>query len=99
MSLTFLDWDGLREGTHLVPTPSLLVSPRWEDELPSFQLATPHSAEARLVAHWVDRVGRSDWAVGEESKDLAEGELQRVYVGYRGGSHKFKSVGDFPALV
>lgn len=99
MSLTFFDWDGVREGTHLVPTPSLLVSPRCSDELPSFELSTPHSVEARLVALWVDRVGRRDLAVGEESKDIPEDEPQRVYVGYRGGSHRFRSIGDFPPFV
>lgn len=50
MSLTFFDWDGVREGTHLVPTPSLLVSPRCSDELPSFELSTPRSAEAKFIS-------------------------------------------------
>ena len=36
--LTFLDWDLVRDGTQGVPTPSLLVSPRWEVELPSLRL-------------------------------------------------------------
>lgn len=98
LSLTFLDWDLVREGTQVVPTPSLLVSPRWKDELPSFESSAPHSVDARLIERWADRLGRHDLAVGE-SKHVAEAEPSRVYVGYSKGRHRFRSTGDFPELV
>lgn len=94
MCLTLQDWDLLGEqGQQVVPTPSLLVSPKWRTEILTPRFAAPSSNDARQVASWIKLLGRSDLETRESV--VRADSPRRIYVGYSAGVHRFRSIGDF----
>ena len=94
VSLTITDWDDLEESGYHVITPALLVSPDWRREI-IWPIGAPSvSAFAKRVEHYYRAHSRGDLLVKERAPDLSQDTPPKVYVGYRSGRHRFRSVGD-----